>query len=689
MQAILDKTCPVLLIHFNESARIGMRSLMTKNGFKDVATSDKLADAESFLKADGKGWIFMPITLGRSNGQDLGAMAFLKRLCKDVKLVGYRCTFFVEEEDYHHLPQAFAYGLLSFITMPFSPHKFSEDISLLLNLALKDKDPLSIAAYFLRQHIAKAKDWQNSLRLEGSLLRLDPENPQPYLFLAKAHFAMQNEAKAKTYFKKAILKDKKVEEEVQDFLLNSGPLGLKLRKELQFKSCLLVDSDSDVHAMIIEVLTNDFGLAKEDIYIKTDGESAYEFCEKEFSPDLIIMEWKLKKLGGGKLVQRLQDLFQSDKEREQIPIIIASSLIEKKDSFLLSEMFVSGTIEKPLRRDDLILLIKNVLLESLFPSEAKSLEREILFALGRKDLAAAGELKNKFAALKNIPLGKMEYIEAEFSFALKRFKDARAMAVLAIKLAGKEDLASLNLLGKCLLNLNDLKGAIRCFEKAKSISPDNLKRLCDLSDAHTDLGDHQKAEKNLEAAKNYDTKSPAVKRSEVKLKVAQGDSESARNLMSELSNRKEMLAQMNNRAVAYIRSNDFQQGKKIYEQALLAIPEDDKSLKGKILYNLGLAHGKKGDLKAAKACLEEKDLQLDKDLVKKAKSLLKKVDNSIKTNKPLSLNLSEAEIFTSQEEAADILGAQEDGKYLGEDGEILELPKPTGFCLYKVFKNSA
>ncbi|GAH17759.1 unnamed protein product, partial [marine sediment metagenome] len=260
--------------------------------------------------------------------------------------------------------------------------------------------------------------------------------------------------------------------------------------------------------------------------------------------------------------------------------------------------------------------------------------------------------------------------DAEFSFAMKRFKEARTRVVHSIKMMGKESLSGLNLLGKCLINLNDLEGAVKCFEKAQSISPKNLARICQIADVQSDLGEVDKAQGNIDKAKALDEGAEVVQKSEIKVAMVIGDSEKAQALMGNLENMNDMVAQMNNRAVAYIRSKDFGRGEKIYQETIDSVPDRETELKAKVLYNMGLAHARQGQLKGANDWLAKAADMGEESMKLKIGSLGGKVKRSLKSGNPLKLSKSDAEVSTSDEEAQVMGGEAEEGSYVGEDNQV-------------------
>lgn len=89
-------------------------------------------------------------------------------------------------------------------------------------------------------------------------------------------------------------------------------------------------------------------------------------------PDLIVMEWRLPKVTGPMLLQRMRA------HGMHLPsIIVNSSLVKRKDETLLKEMGVATVLEKPTKRGDYLNALAWVVGQARKPTEGKFLETTI------------------------------------------------------------------------------------------------------------------------------------------------------------------------------------------------------------------------------------------------------------------------------------------------------------------------
>lgn len=675
MDHIEKKAADVLVVSRSRSARFEMRAVVSKLGYSNVDTGESMTDARRFLKSRDSGWIILPVF---STEKD-HALSLLRTISSNFKLSRFRVTLLVDNDERQVLPEAFELGLLSWIKLPFNADLFKSELEALLALSKRfSSDSAFVSAACFRAYLSEIKDYSGILRLESCLLQLNPECERTYLNIARAHLSLKHKERARFFFRQALAKDDSLNQEIEDFLSKSGSLGLEILDSLNFKTCLLVDSDEDVTATLKEVLEGEFQVTE--VAVFKDGEQAWRHIADGWVPDLLITEWKLKKLGGAELIQRIRN-----RKDGHFPIVIASSLVDKSDAAILREMYVAEVISKPLQKANIKNIINKVRTQETAPSEALSLEQKIIYALSKKDFSSARNYKDQYQILEARQPGRMEYLEAEFYFAMNRYKDALAKAVLSVKIMGRESLASLNLLGKCMLHMNDLAGAVKCFEKAQSLSPKNIARLCQIADVQSDLGDVENARSNLEKAKEMDGSSEVVKATEVKVSMTAGDSKQTKDLVEQLGSVKELVSQMNNRAVIYIRSNDFAKGEKIYLETLESLPDSEKELKAKVLYNLGLAKARQGELGKSKEWLSQASKLGSGSIKTKINSLGNKVVASIKSGKSLDLSSSDLEIEVSEEEAQVFQGEIDEGSFVGEDNRVARLPERSGICLFKIF----
>jgi tetratricopeptide (TPR) repeat protein len=239
-------------------------------------------------------------------------------------------------------------------------------------------------------------------------------------------------------------------------------------------------------------------------------------------------------------------------------------------------------------------------------------------------------------------------VEAHFAFYYGDYRQARDLGLEALRLQG-DSLCLLNLIGKSLLKLGDYQAAMKVFEKAHSISQMNIENLCLLAIAQFESGKKQESDASMQRARELDEGSPLIGETACQIALLSGESSKARSLMENLDSVHAVLAYMNNRAVALTRSGRFDEGIKLYQRTCEAIPATHADARDAVVYNLGLAYARYGELKQVVASLDEILRRKESKVHRKSLSLMKRVKSAIEQNMPLSFY----ETIVDQEAAAE------------------------------------
>ncbi|WP_159455621.1 tetratricopeptide repeat protein [Pseudobacteriovorax antillogorgiicola] len=165
----------------------------------------------------------------------------------------------------------------------------------------------------------------------------------------------------------------------------------------------------------------------------------------------------------------------------------------------------------------------------------------------------------------------------------------------------------------------------------------------------------KKYEDSIARARRISPDSKAIKELEAKNALRANQTEKARDLMNQLPSLKNVVRFTNNRAVALIQCDRFQEGIEAYKQALVALPSNKVELRCIVLYNLGLAYARADNLEEALATLKQALISQDKQRRTRVKSLMKKVLHAKKSGEPLLLpNAKSGHPLTSQEQLGDL-----------------------------------
>jgi tetratricopeptide (TPR) repeat protein len=264
------------------------------------------------------------------------------------------------------------------------------------------------------------------------------------------------------------------------------------------------------------------------------------------------------------------------------------------------------------------------------------MERKMRQLLAERQFEEAARIKERYTSDATIGVGAKELIEAEFAYAFGDNEKARDFGIEAIKHAG-ESIFILNLLGKALINLREFETALKCFQKAQTLAPLNLERLCQIAEIHSELGDTSKAHEILEEAKDIDPDSQRVMEAEAKAAINSGESSVAKKIMAQLRAMENVVAYMNNRSVAMARCGMIDEGIEGYKKTLEAIPDERPDIKGIVHYNIAFAHIRAGKMPEAKAELEQVLQYKSSKVLAKSEALLKRLNHAIEKGTQLSI----------------------------------------------------
>ena len=305
---------------------------------------------------------------------------------------------------------------------------------------------------------------------------------------------------------------------------------------------------------------------------------------------LILMEWKIPVLSGMALVQRIRKLGFND-----CLIVILSSLVKKQDIPLLQEVGVDTVLEKPFEASQFCKELIGVVHQSRKPSEQRSFERKIRLLLTGNQLGEAERLINEYVSDPQIPAGAKSQIRAEYEYTLKHYDVAANLAVEALKTVG-ESVLLLTLLGKCFLQLKSFKNATSAFNRAQELSPNNVDRMLTLVNLNIEEGQLDKADNLLNEAKSIDDGRVDVVEMGCRLAIEKSDTKTATNLLKTLDSLTGIVGMINNDAVARIHAGKYEDGLKLYQQAIRSLPDGSAETRELITYNLALAYARYGDL---------------------------------------------------------------------------------------------
>ncbi|MFK7873755.1 MAG: response regulator [Oligoflexales bacterium] len=631
VQKIADKSASILCVETSGAVRTLLTDVLRSLGFENVQSISSTKDALSAMEVEPVDWFISPLM----SDQDVNCLQICKLIPSFPSLAHTRVSLIVAEDELDAVPAAFELGIMDWVVKPFNKDTITESFtSALKRLEELEWDDTLYAAERLRAYLTEHQKFDSRLSLEKSLVRMYPGFSDLLLNLVEPLSSLGQIAAAKATLHQVELLDPEQKETITElrekFITpndEEGSEGEEGEAGLQFNSldiqkAVVIDSTDDERAKVVEVLKE---LGVPEILEFSDGESAWEAIDQTEDIGVILHEWRVPKLTGPLLIQRIR------KRHATTPVIVTTSLVEEEDKPLLREMGAFTLIQKPYEHHEIVGAIVHTIQQDRAPTETGTLEMKIIQLLHSKKFEDAMALREKYTAATDISEDRKGKIEAEFAFADKNYSLARDLAANALR-AGQESIPLLNLLGKCLMFLREFDQALRVFKKAQKMSPQNIERLCSIAEAHSELGQDDEANKTLEEAASKDEGSAAVQESSAKVAMDQGDTDRAKEIMGQLESLSEIIAYMNNKAVAHARCGEAESSLEMYRQTIASIPEDRIEIMASVKYNLALAFARLEQYDPCLEVLEEVIKGPNLPVKEKATSLSKRVSNALQSN---------------------------------------------------------
>lgn len=336
-------------------------------------------------------------------------------------------------------------------------------------------------------------------------------------------------------------------------------------------SILFVDDEEDLATLMNHWF-------KDLDYVKLDcahgGEQAWEVAQK-FHYDFVVLDWKIDgKLDGLGLINR----FRQHRYYAEIPILVISGFLSKKEFSIVDEMPFTGRLEKPLQQKAFLKAVSNLNDDCIwYNKNQQMITKSIQKCMG--DDRALSQLIVKMIDKTNNPASLLSSVGKAL---LQLGADEKAEMVFLKALEKKPNSASLNNhLGKLCLKKGRLDDATRYLERAMLYSPNNIERLCD-------LGNIEMQKMELDKAVGYFDKASSIDQADESAKGGKVLTENISNWLKHQDSVPGNFASMlNSIGISMAREGSFQKCIEHYESALKHLHSPE--LKAKVSFNLGLA----------------------------------------------------------------------------------------------------
>jgi CheY-like chemotaxis protein len=680
-----SKTLRVLVVEQSASMRQLIAEVLRGLGFSNVASMASIIDAHNYMETEGVDWLILPLYANENpNG-----LQTVRMIASFPELIGTKVSLLLDERDEWAIAKSFEFGL-------FTYHKRSanrdglvaEFQDLLKSLEDHQWDITKTSLAYLRRYLKSSKQYQDLLALEKNVLQIFPGNSENLISLAEAQQLSGEPKKALATLSQADLLCPEKKSDIQalrEQILGTHPeasqhgAGLSHAQNiLGLKNVVIIDHD-DATRSAIRTIISELGCST--IHDFADGESASKWMDHAREPDLIVMEWRIPKVSGPLLLQRVRS-----RGFMHTPIIVLSSLIKTSDMPLIRELGVANLALKPLEKATFLKAVIWTIQQDRIPSDIHALENKIRMLLNCKELKAVEVLLTKYFNNSAAQGSRKSIFKAELAYAKEQYREARDLAIEAVKHAG-ESLFALNILGKCLMTMRDYDSALKCFKKAQSISPMNLERLVIMAEVQAELGDIDEAKDSLNKAKDIDPENRVVSEGMARVAIASGASSDAQTALASLDSNINLIRYLNNKAVAHAKCGFAVEGLEIYQKTLAAIPRKEHELIAVVIYNAALAKIRSSDQKGAMDDLEKLLSGKASRVSKKAESLKRRLEEAMKEGRDFTLPESDPAIpSTSSQEAS--AQSTPDAAASSLINSMLSL-SPGELCCYLLFKSTA
>ncbi len=634
---LADTSIKIVTVHPSGTVRNLINTELRNRGYTDVVGAPDLQTVVGILETGLIHWLLTPVVME----DKINIFQILKLITEDPTMMDMRISFMVDENsDPSHISKAFDLGLLSIHRKMSTKADIEEEFKTLFGRDVACGGELSlVAAEYVRQFLKDEKRYSELLRFEKSLFAVYVGNLKLLLHLAEAHLHLKQMEQAQNLFAQALLVDTSLKSEI-DTLVQKFPevpstalaeAAAKAPEVLGIKSCLVVEPEAETLNLIVGLLKQ---LGVQNIHSFQDPTQAVQLLEKKIVPELVIFEWRLPQMPGPILVQKIRSTLGFG-----VPLTVMNKDLTDRDMPILHEMGVTDRIRKPIEAQAFFQDVIWVINQDRSPSEPVILLQKIRQAMQDQNFEKLAAFTKRYMDSDKPSEAEKNLLQAELAFYRGHYPAARNMALSVLK-SGLASVEVLNLLGKTMMKMRDFESALCCLENAEVISPSNVKRICNIAEAHLEMGQMEGFEESLDEAKDIAPGSKEVVEVEVKGALVSGDGEKAHDLMKSLQSLLSIVSFTNNRAISLIRTDRFDEGLKLYTEAVQAVPANRGEVLAILHYNQGLALARANRLEEARAQMEAAAALKSDKIRSKVSSLKSRIQKAIESNQKLELTVS-------------------------------------------------
>jgi tetratricopeptide (TPR) repeat protein len=668
----LDLKCVVIAA--SSTLRGLISSCLKELSFTNITTVPDIKTCIEVMETEPVAWIVSP----NRDAETGHVLHLLQILDKNPALRATKISI-IRDDDDSAVPAAFELGALS--CHRFEPSRelcLAEFQTLVQRLERYQGDTTLVAAAYLGQFLLEKGEHQELKRFYNSMLQIYPNKSDILLDLARAHFEARDMEDGRFLLQQVLLTAPEKKDQVLllsrsylpgqtlEVTANSG-----LTKHFGFKTVLLLDSDQESLGLLQD-LSRKIGFSA--IHGFSDPLALMRWVRQNPKPDLVISEWQLPNIPGPVVLYKLRNRLDL-----KVPIIVTNKQISDRDSTWIRELDVSCLVPKPLIEKELFQAIVWTMQQSKGPSDLQSLKLKLKIASRTQDKELQA-LRHQFMQHAMLIESERLLMEAQLAYDAGCYLHAKKYALDSVRESG-EPREALEILSKSLMKLREFDAALRCLENVNIISPYNVNYLCEIAECHLENGDDTKYESYLGQAKDLDPDAQVVVETEAKGAMKRGHTDTAKKLLQGLKSFKDVLAFMNNRAVALIQVGKMEEGLDLYRKALNALPDGQSEAHALLCYNLGLGFARTGRLKEASASLDAALATKNPTRLKKTQSLKMRVAKAISEGTALNFPSDKAPSVEDEKARLNLIRAIESTR------ESAFKVTRSDYCVHKIYRS--
>lgn len=637
-QKLTARSARTLILSRGADSARGIQLALERLGFSNIVVSIDSNQCASIYQSENRAFEWI-IIADLSNDSELAQSQ--TELIRELSRAQKTCITYLAASIDTNLEFYLVNGLTTWHHVKSANGEINDVLEeLLAHPAASEHSLKTLSDFYRRRYLLHMKDHAKLLEHDHKTIELNHNAPRLLINLAESNYLVGNTPAAITLLVQAKNMDGRLSPEI-------SALYSKIKSEARPSSnikarpasdgqgenqkiCVIIESDSSVRKQMTAGLSS---LGISSLVTFDNGAAAWSWLSENPEPSMIITEWKNSGLTGSNLIQRIRI-----HGLNETAIVVCSSKVPQAELPLFREFSVSHLLKKPFTEREFKIAVSWSIQQHERPTNQLSLEKEIFLAIRRGDWKTAHNLKAAYLANGKIFESRKKLLEAEFLYQQQKYNEAIDTAKAAAKMSEIDSLDLIDLMGRCYDKVGGDAAAQKFFEIAEKMSPNNVKRKCDLIEIYERSGNRVLAEKKITAALALDNGSEFALEAALKHAMSVGDHERVEQILPKIPDRSRVLAHLNNWSVHLTRLNRIEDGIKVYKLILKFLPDDQKEMRVRISYNLALGLIKFGRSEEALQILRTINIEDYPAIKQKRDSLLSKVESALKRGQTLKLD---------------------------------------------------